>query len=93
MPSCKDVARATATGESPTGWIARSLRRLHLLVCRNCHEYSRQLEGISAAARASERDPAEQSIDAVRAAVLAQLRDAVDSSADDDPEHDASGSV
>ncbi len=52
MLKCKEVARLVATDElSGAGWRRRSVIRLHLLICRHCRRYAKQLRAIGQSAR------------------------------------------
>lgn len=60
MHSCREVARAVSSdelSELPLG--RRLLMRWHLLMCRDCMRYSKQIEAIGRAVRGYvfERDP------------------------------------
>ncbi len=60
MLSCKEVARIVASGalDEYTGG-RRFAVRLHLLMCRHCRRYARQLRAIAAAARGLWREESE----------------------------------
>jgi len=52
MLSCREVARTVAGDElAGAGWRRKLSVRLHLLMCRHCRSYARQLESIGAVAR------------------------------------------
>jgi predicted anti-sigma-YlaC factor YlaD len=52
MPTCEEVARTIASAELATaGWRRRLSVRLHLLMCRHCRRYFRQMREIGTAAR------------------------------------------
>lgn len=52
MLTCKQVARTIAADELATaGWRRRLSVRLHLVMCRHCRRYARQLRAIGGAAR------------------------------------------
>ncbi len=52
MLSCKEVARTVASDAlDEHTWGRRLALRLHLLMCRHCRRYARQLRAIAAAAR------------------------------------------
>ena len=52
MLSCKEVARTVASDAlDESTWSRRLALRLHLLMCRHCRRYARQLRAIAAAAR------------------------------------------
>ncbi len=52
MLSCQEVSRSIASDELATaGWRRRLSIRFHLLMCRHCRRYSRQIEAIGSASR------------------------------------------
>ena len=52
MLNCKEVARSIATDElQAAGWRQRLAVRIHLLMCRHCRRYSRQIREIGDAAQ------------------------------------------
>ena len=52
MLSCKEVTRRIATDEfEQAGWLQRLGLRFHLLMCRHCRCYQRQLRALGAGAR------------------------------------------
>ncbi len=52
MLTCQEVSRAIASDEFATaGWRRRLSIKFHLLMCRHCRRYSRQIEAIGSAAR------------------------------------------
>ncbi len=52
MLTCKEVSRSIAADElASAGWRKRWSIKLHLMMCRYCRRYSRQIEAIGAAAR------------------------------------------
>ncbi len=52
MPTCKEVSRVIATDELATaGWRQRLSVKLHLLMCRHCRNYARQIQEIGEATR------------------------------------------
>ncbi len=60
MLSCKEVARIVASGAlDEYTWGRRLALRLHLLTCRHCRRYARQLRAIAAAARGLWREESE----------------------------------
>jgi len=73
MPTCREVSRAVASGELERAgfWEGLGLR-LHLLMCRHCRRYARQLRAIGQAARdLVAQAPAEQAtVDRLRDAIL-----------------------
>lgn len=81
MLSCQDVSRFIASGRMETaGWRRRLSIRLHLLMCRHCRRYSRQIEAIGGAARRllgrDQLDPG--SHERLRSSILQQLSGAPD---------------
>jgi hypothetical protein len=74
MLSCREVTRRISTEDgTPTGIRARMQIRLHLLMCRSCQRYQRQLRAIATAARAISRqsEPDAEAVDRAAARVLA----------------------
>ncbi len=52
MISCREVARTIASGElEASAWPRRLRVQFHLLICRHCRRYTRQLKKLGAAAR------------------------------------------
>jgi hypothetical protein len=52
MPTCREVAHAVAGDELEEGSARRRLGvRLHLMMCRHCRRYARQIRAIGRAAR------------------------------------------
>ena len=50
MPTCQQVAREIASDELATAsWRRRSAVRIHLLLCRHCRRYARQMRAIGSA--------------------------------------------
>lgn len=50
--TCKEASRLMATGAADTAPLAiRSALRAHLVICRHCLEFQRQLDALSAAIR------------------------------------------
>ncbi len=50
MPTCQQVARLIASDELATAsWRRRAALRLHLLMCRHCRRYARQIRAIGSA--------------------------------------------
>lgn len=72
MPTCREVARAVASGELDRAAFWRRLAmRLHLSMCRHCGRYARQLDTIGRTARELLLHlPSEQ-------ATIARLREAI----------------
>ena len=60
MLRCKDVTRLCASDEIRTApSMTRLGVRMHLMLCRHCRRYARELTRIAAAARALYRDAAD----------------------------------
>ena len=52
MISCREVTRTISSGElEAAAWPRRLRVQLHLLMCRHCRRYTRQLKKLGAAAR------------------------------------------
>jgi hypothetical protein len=52
MLACREVSRLVASGEiDRAGWLRRLELRLHLMMCRHCRNYARQVRLIGTAAR------------------------------------------
>ena len=52
MLSCKEVTRQIASDEfAEAGWLKRIGLRFHLLMCRYCRRYQKQLSALGAGAR------------------------------------------
>jgi hypothetical protein len=76
MPSCCDVSRAVASGALEDAPARRRLAvRLHLLMCRHCRRYARQLRAIALVARDLFRRPSgeDESLERLRQALLGRL--------------------
>jgi hypothetical protein len=76
MPSCREVSRSIASGQAEEPSLRLRLGvRLHLLMCRHCRRYARQIRAIGLAARqvlagaSGERD----SLERLQATILARL--------------------
>jgi hypothetical protein len=79
MQRCDEVTRALAREElREASWRRRVSVRIHLLMCRACRRYERELEVIGEAAR---RDAAEEELGAER--VDALVRRAMDEPPED----------
>jgi len=58
MPSCREVARIAESDElESAGLLLRLGVRMHLLACRHCRHYVRQLAGIGEALRRPRDEP------------------------------------
>jgi len=87
MLTCKEVTRSIASEElSTASWRQRLATKLHLLMCRHCRRYARQIDQIGDAAREIFREcPAESdSRDRLRSAILETLP-SVDQNDSDSP--------
>lgn len=52
MPTCKQIANDIASDAlSTASWNRRASVRLHLLLCRHCRRYARQMRAIGSAVR------------------------------------------
>lgn len=52
MYSCEQASKLSSQAmEEPLGRLDRSLLRLHLMMCRGCTNFSRQIEFLSRASR------------------------------------------
>ena len=61
MLRCNEVTRLCASEDiRGAPWRTRIAVRLHLVMCRNCRRYVRELASIGAAARALLRDDADE---------------------------------
>jgi len=74
MPSCREVSRAVASGElEQSGLWKRLGARLHLLMCRHCRRYARQIRAIGEATRELFKETAaadHATVDRLRKAIL-----------------------
>lgn len=76
MPTCKEVSRSIAADElSAAGWRQRLSTQIHLLMCRHCRRYSRQLRAIGEAARhvLSDTPPEPGRHERLRSSILEQI--------------------
>jgi len=76
MPSCREVTRTIADGSLEEASALRRLGvRMHLLLCRHCWRYARQIRAIGMAAREMLGRPSdeEESLERVRRALLESL--------------------
>ena len=74
MLTCKELARALATGELEHAGIRRRLAGwLHLLMCGDCRGYKAQLETVGDAARAEAGQLDTQSLESLEARVMSSL--------------------
>ena len=76
MPTCKEVSRSIAADElSAAGWRQRLSTQIHLLMCRHCRRYSRQLQAIGEAARQvlSDTPPEHGGHERLRSSILEQI--------------------
>jgi hypothetical protein len=52
MMKCKDISQLIASGDSENMGVMKRLElRLHLLMCRHCQSYSRQIKALGVGAR------------------------------------------
>lgn len=85
MMTCKEVSQTIASDElSAAGWRQRLAARLHLLMCRHCRRYARQMSQIGEAAREVFSDPPSEpeSRERLRSAILDQIPPADQSESD-----------
>ena len=76
MLTCKEVSRSIASDElSTAGWRQRLATRLHLLMCRHCRRYARQIDQIGQAAKEifSDQPPEPESRERLRSSILESL--------------------
>ena len=76
MLSCEEVSRAIASDElDAAGWHKRLSVELHLLMCRHCRRYYRQMREIGASARRllAESSQDRSSRERLRASILAHV--------------------
>jgi hypothetical protein len=60
MLSCKEVAHTVSTEDvAPVGWRERLSARFHLMMCRHCRRYAKQMEALGDAARSVFQNPPE----------------------------------
>jgi len=77
MLTCKEVAGTIATDElASAGWRKRLSVRFHLLMCRHCRRYARQIRGIGVAVRGilGEQTSDSGSRERLRASILDRIR-------------------
>ncbi|MGB3565088.1 MAG: hypothetical protein WBH85_15205 [Thermoanaerobaculia bacterium] len=85
MPTCREVSRSIAADELPAaGWRRRLSTKLHLLMCRHCRRYSRQLRAMGEAARhiLSDKSPDPAAHQRLRSSILDQLPSGAEKDAD-----------
>lgn len=73
MPRCREVSGAVASGALDEAPIRRRLAvRLHLVMCRHCRRYARQLRAIGRATREllSSSEAEDDSVERLRRALL-----------------------
>lgn len=76
LPSCCEVSRAVASGVLDDAPVHRRLAvRLHLLMCRHCRRYARQIRAIGRAARELSAGPQgdDESLQRLRRSLLARI--------------------
>jgi predicted anti-sigma-YlaC factor YlaD len=76
MLTCKEISRTIASDELATaGWRRRLSVRLHLLMCRHCRRYFRQMREIGTAARRifGEERPDPDSQEQLRSSILGRI--------------------
>ena len=84
MLTCKEVSRTIASDEVTTAdWRQRMAVKLHLLMCRHCRRYTRQMRALGDAAR---HIFAEEPTDASsRERLRSSILDQISSGEEDDP--------
>ena len=85
MLTCKEVSRTIASDEVTTAdWRQRLAVKIHLLMCRHCRRYTRQMQAIGEAARQilSDTPPDRGSRDRLRDSILDQLPPAAENDSD-----------
>lgn len=73
MLNCKEVSRVIASDELvSSGWRTRLAAKLHLLMCRHCRRYSRQIRSLGQATRQilQQADEVSTSQEQLRSAIL-----------------------
>ena len=78
MPTCQQVAREIASDELATAsWRRRSAVRIHVLLCRHCRRYARQMRAIGSAVRSLFEIPGEdaQILDRLEQTILGDMRE------------------
>lgn len=71
MYSCSEVAKWIASDEYQSAGFLRKLGvRLHLLMCKNCSRYERQLKALAAALRKRSCEIPPSQIDGVKARLI-----------------------
>lgn len=76
MLSCRDVTRRIASDDwVQAGFMGRVGLRLHLMMCRHCRAYARQLRAIAEAARTAwqPRPRDQQVLDRLQERILQQV--------------------
>jgi hypothetical protein len=79
MPSCKEIATAVSSGEIESAGLWRRLAiRLHMLICKHCREYVRQigLLGDTARRAADGEQPDADELSEIERRVLASCGEA-----------------
>lgn len=85
MLTCQEVSRSIASDELPTaGWRRRLSIKFHLLMCRHCRRYFRQIEAIGSATRgAIGRDRLDPAVrERLRSSILDRLLSGRDNRSD-----------
>ena len=74
MYRCSEVVRLLSSDEYATAGIFKKLQvRLHLLMCRNCSKYARQLRALAAALRQGEEPLTPAEIESAKSRILRSL--------------------
>lgn len=77
MPSCREVTREIAAGSLAEAPLLRRLgARMHVLLCRHCWRYSRQIRAIGKAAREvlTRQSGEHESLERLRGALLGRIK-------------------
>lgn len=85
MPTCKEISRAVASDELATAsWKKRLAAKLHLLMCRHCRRYARQMQRIGEAAKDVfiDQPTMPESRNRLRGAILDQIHSSEQSDSD-----------
>ncbi len=76
IPPCREVASRLARGDfEGTSWRARLVAHVHLLMCRHCRRFARQIRIVSEGLRASWKENLRrESLDAAQRRILSRLK-------------------
>ncbi len=79
VPTCQEVAREIASDELATAsWRRRAAVRIHLLLCRHCRRYARQIRAIGSAVQSlfQIRDEDDEVLDRLEQTILQDITEA-----------------